>query len=131
MVKWWDRFWGAAWMVGSVLIAYLTGRWIAVNSAPADLGSLRYGLIAFSSLFGLLVGAFCLSLAIIGITSGIEYLLARWGYPLRPPQSSILAIGPEESVAEVATDISADEVSIAAEPRTDTPGQHTATSASS
>ena len=130
MAKWWDRFWGAVWMVGSVLIAYLTGRWIAVNSAPADLGSLRYGLIAFSSLFGLLVGAFCLSIAVIGITSGIEYLLARWGYPLRPPQPSFLAIGPDKPTAESTVDIPTEGVTIAAEPRAETPGQHTATSAS-
>lgn len=86
LVKWWDRFWGAVWMVGSLLIAYLTGRWFAENAAPVDLGGLRYGLIVFSGLFGLLLGAFCLSLAVIGITSGIEYLFARAGYPLRPPQ---------------------------------------------
>jgi hypothetical protein len=130
VAKWWDRFWGAAWMVGSVLIAYLTGRWIAVNSAPADLGSLRYGLIAFSSLFGLLVGAFCLSLAVIGITSGIEYLLARWGYPLRPPQLSILAIGPDEPAADPIADTPAEGVPIVVEPRAETPGQPTVTSAS-
>ena len=87
LVKWWDRFWGAVWMVGSILIAYLTGRWFADNAAPLDLGGLRYGLIVFSGLFGLLVGAFCLSIVVIGITSGIEYLFARAGYPLRPPQA--------------------------------------------
>ncbi len=85
MVKWWDWFWGAVWMIGSALTAYLTARWFAINAAPADLGVLRYGLVAFSGLFGLLIGAFCLSIAIIGITSGIEWLLARWGFPLRPP----------------------------------------------
>lgn len=88
MVKWWDRLWGAVWMVGSLLIAYRTARWFADHAAPADLGGLRYGLIAFSGLFGLLVGAFCLSLAVIGVTSGIEYLLARAGHPLRPAQAS-------------------------------------------
>lgn len=88
MIKWWDRFWGAVWMVGSLLIAYRTARWFADNAAPADLGGLRYGLIAFSGLFGLLVGAFCLSLAVIGITSGIEYLFARAGHPLRPAHGS-------------------------------------------
>lgn len=84
-IKWWDRFWGAVWMVGSAWVAYATGRWFADNASPADLGGLRYGLIAFSGLFGLLVGAFCLSLLVIGITSGIEYLFARAGHPLRPP----------------------------------------------
>lgn len=88
MVAWWDRFWGAVWMVGSLLVAYLTARWFATNAAPADLGGLRYGLIVFSGLFGLLVGAFCLSLAVIGVTSGIEYLLARAGHPLRPAQAT-------------------------------------------
>lgn len=85
MVKWWDWFWGAVWIIGSALTAYLTARWFAINAAPADLGVLRYGLVAFSGLFGLLLGAFVLSVAIIGITSGSEWLLARWGYPLRPP----------------------------------------------
>lgn len=132
MAKWWDRFWGAVWVVGSVLIAYATGRWMAANSAPADLGSLRYPLIAVSSLFGLLVGSFCLSLAVIGVTTGIEYLLARAGFPLRPPQPSILAIGPYTPAAETVPDASADEAAIAAEPRAETPGpQHSATSATS
>lgn len=91
MVKWWDRFWGAVWMLGSLGTAYLTGRWFADHAAPADLGGLRYGLIAFSGLFGLLVGAFLLSIAVIGVTTGIEWLLARAGFPLRPSVS--LAIG--------------------------------------
>ena len=130
VVKWWDRFWGAVWMVGSVLIAYLTGRWFAANAAPADLGGLRYGLIASSGLFGLLVGAFCLSLAIIGITSGIEYLLARWGHPLRPPQPTIFAIESEGPSAAAPADAPAEVADIAAEPRAESPGpQHTATSA--
>jgi len=85
VIKWWDWFWGAVWMIGSAYIAYLTGRWFATNASPADLGVLRYGLIAFSGLFGLLVGAFCLSIAIIGITSGIEWAFARLGHPMRPP----------------------------------------------
>lgn len=85
MVKWWDRFWGAVWIVGSGVIAYLTARWFATNASPSDLGGLRYGLIAFSGLFGLLVGAFLLSLAIIGIMGGIEALLARAGRPVRRP----------------------------------------------
>src|SRR4051812_19297263 len=95
VVKWWDRFWGAVWMVGSAAAAYLTGRWFAENAAPADLGGLRYGLIVFSGLFGLLVGAFVLSLAVIGITSGVEWLLARAGHPLRPLAASPLAIAPD------------------------------------
>jgi hypothetical protein len=85
VIKWWDWFWGAVWMIGSAFTAYLTGRWFAHNASPADLGALRYGLIAFSGLFGLLVGAFCLSIAIIGITTGIEWIFARLGYPMRPP----------------------------------------------
>lgn len=84
MVKWWDRLWGAVWIVGSIAAAYLTGRWFAQHAAPADLGALRYGLVAFSALFGLLVGALLLSIAVIGVTSGIEWLLKRAGYPLRP-----------------------------------------------
>jgi hypothetical protein len=129
VAKWWDRFWGAVWMVGSVLIAYATGKWMAANSAPADLGGLRYGLIAFSSLFGLLVGAFCLSLAVIGITTGIEYLLARAGFPLRPPQPSIVAIGPESDTYEAATPAASPEPSSEEGPRIESPGRHdTATS---
>jgi hypothetical protein len=124
VAKWWDRFWGAVWMVGSVLIAYATGKWMAANSAPADLGGLRYGLIAFSSLFGLLVGAFCLSLAVIGITTGIEYLLARAGFPLRPPQPSIVAIGPDLETAE-----SAEPATKAAEPLAEASARHDATPA--
>lgn len=86
MVKWWDRFWGAVWMVGSGVIAYLTARWFATNAAPADLGGLRYGLIAFAGLFGLLVGALLLSIATIGIMSAVEGLLARAGRPVRRPE---------------------------------------------
>lgn len=105
MVKWWDRFWGAVWFIGSWAIAYWTARWFAMNASPADLGNLRYGLIAFSGLFGLLVGAFVTSLAVIGITSGIEALFARAGHPFqRPPL--------EEKVAAV---------SEAQEPTEDTP----------
>lgn len=122
VVKWWDRFWGAVWMIGSLLIAYLTGRWFAVNASPADLGGLRYGLIVFSGLFGLLIGAFCLSIAVIGITSGIEYLLARWGYPLRPPQPSILAIGGEDSDAAVFADTAEVPEEVTAESRAETSG---------
>ncbi len=86
VVKWWDRFWGAVWIIGSLAVAYLTARWFATNAAPADLGGLRYGLIAFSGLFGLLVGALLLSIASIGIMSGVEALLARAGYPLERPK---------------------------------------------
>jgi hypothetical protein len=132
VVKWWDRFWGAAWMVGSAAIAYATGRWMAANAAPEALGGLRYGLIAFTGLFGLLVGAFCLSVAIIGITTGIEYLLARWGYPLRPPQPTLLAITSEDSATEATPAAPAEAVPVAAELRGETPGsQHTAPSATS
>ena len=42
MVKWWDRFWGAAWVVGSAWIGYETARWFALNATPSDLGPLRY-----------------------------------------------------------------------------------------
>ena len=42
VVKWWDWFWGAVWIIGSALVAYLTARWFAINAAPADLGVLRY-----------------------------------------------------------------------------------------
>ena len=96
MVKWWDRFWGMVWFVGSAASAYWTARWFAVNASPADLGGLRYGLIAFSGLFGLLVGAFLTSIAVIGITSGIEARSARAGYPfLRPPLEEPVFIAPE------------------------------------
>jgi hypothetical protein len=110
VVKWWDRFWGAAWMVGSAAVAYLTGRWFAENAAPADLGALRYGLIVFSALFGLLVGAFVLSLTVIGITTGIEWLFARAGHPMRPPAASPLAIAPDlPTPTETATPAVADD----------------------
>lgn len=86
LVTWWDRFWGAVWLLGSVWIAYLTARWFAEHATPSDLGALRWGLIAFAALFGLLIGMFGLSLAVIGIMSGLEKLLARLGRPLpRPP----------------------------------------------
>ena len=104
MVKWWDRFWGAVWMIGSVATAYLTARWFAINASPADLGGLRYGLIAFSGLFGLLVGAFLLSIATIGIMGGIEALLARAGRPVRrqPPadkEAGVVGRGPVEGAS--------------------------------
>lgn len=96
MVKWWDRFWSVAWFVGSGAVAYWTARWFAVNASPADLGGLRYGLIAFSGLFGLLVGAFLTSIAVIGITSGVEALAARAGHPFRrPPLEEPIFVAPE------------------------------------
>lgn len=104
MVKWWDRFWGAVWFVSSWAIAYWTGRWFAINASPSDLGNLRYGLIAFSGLFGLLVGAFVMSLAVIGITSGIEALSARAGHPfVRPPLEKKFAMVPrsQEPIEDV------------------------------
>jgi hypothetical protein len=107
VVKWWDRFWGAAWMVGSAGAAYLTARWFAINATPSDLGGLRYGLIVFSGLFGLLVGAFCLSILVIGITTGVERLLARAGYPLRPP------ILPEEAGATAVREDEGDDIASA------------------
>jgi hypothetical protein len=85
VVKWWDRFWSAVWMIGSAVCAYVAGRWVAVNASPADLGGLRYGLIAFSGLFGLLVGAFCLSIAVIAVTTGLEWLFAKAGHPFHRP----------------------------------------------
>src|SRR3712207_6666156 len=86
LVVWWDRFWGAVWLLGSLWIAYLTARWFADHATPSDLGALRWGLIAFAALSGLLLGMFGLSLAVIGITSGLEKLFARLGRPLpRPP----------------------------------------------
>jgi hypothetical protein len=89
VVKWWDRFWGAVWSIGSLAIAYFTGRWFAHNAAPADLGGLRYGLIAFAALFGWLVGAFCLSMLVIGITSGLERGFAKLGHPFVRPSLSV------------------------------------------
>lgn len=86
MVKWWDRFWSAVWFLGSLAIAYLTARWFATNAAPADLGGLRYGLIVFSGIFGLLIGALVISIVSIGIMTGVEALLARAGHPVQRPQ---------------------------------------------
>jgi len=100
VVKWWDRFWSVAWFVGSGAIAYWTARWFAANASPADLGNLRYGLIAFSGLFGLLVGAFLTSIAVIAITSGIEALFARAGHPFRRPpleEEAAAAPGPQDA----------------------------------
>ncbi len=85
VIKWWERFWGAVWIIGSMGTAYWAARWMALNAAPVDLGAFRYGLIAFSGLLGWLVGAFVLSLTTIAIMSGLEFLLARVGINLRPP----------------------------------------------
>ena len=84
-VRWWDRLWGAVWVLGSLWVAYQTARWFALNASPADLGPLRYALVAFAFVFGLLVGMALLSLAIIGVTVGLERLFARLGFPLRRP----------------------------------------------
>jgi hypothetical protein len=89
VVKWWDRFWGAVWVIGSLAIAYFTGRWFAHNAAPVDLGGLRYGLIVFATLFGWLVGAFCLSMVVIGITSGLEKVFAKLGHPFVRPALNV------------------------------------------
>lgn len=98
VVKWWDRFWGAVWMLGSVWIAYQTARWFNAmeRAAPAELGVLRYGLLAFAFLFGLLVGAFLLSIAVIGLTTGCEWLLARLGKPLPRPAREAGAAQPAD-----------------------------------
>ena len=85
-VRWWDRLWGAVWVLGSLWAAYQTARWFALNAAPADLGPLRYALVAFAFLFGLLIGMALLSLAIIGVTVGLERLFARLGHPMRRPE---------------------------------------------
>ena len=85
MVRWWDRFWGAVWVVGSAWIGYETARWFALNATPSDLGPLRYALVAFAFIFGLLLGMVGLSLAIIGATVGLERLFATLGHPLQRP----------------------------------------------
>jgi hypothetical protein len=100
VVKWWERFWGLVWMVGTLAIAYVTARWMAANAAPLDLGSLRYGLIGTAGLFGLLLGALTVSLIVIGLMSLLERLLARAGYPLRPPDALPL---PQDGAADVPT----------------------------
>lgn len=88
MVKWWDRFWGAVWIGGSLAIAYLTARWLAVDVELPDYGPWRYVLVAFAFLFGLLLGMFGLSVAVIAITTALERLLARLGRPLRRPAAA-------------------------------------------
>ena len=110
-VKWWDRFWGAVWVLGSLWVAYQTARWFALNASPADLGPLRYALVAFAFVFGLLIGMALLSLAIIGVTVGLERLFARLGLVVRRPDRS-------DAVA-VAGDLPATPASSAA--RSDTP----------
>ncbi len=109
MVKWWDRFWGAVWMLGSVWIAYQTARWFSdmERAAPAELGGLRYGLIAFAFLFGLLVGAFLLSIVVLGLTAGGEWLLARLGRPLPRPAREGAAARPAGAPAPAAPDTTA------------------------
>ena len=97
MVKWWDRLWGAVWVVGSAWIAYRVAAWFAAQAAPADLGVVRYGLIALAFFFGLLTGQFGLSVAIIAVTAGVERLCARLGRPLRP-HTMELPTAPEAAV---------------------------------
>ena len=118
-VKWWDRFWGAVWVLGSAGVAYWTARWFALNAARPGLGPLRYGLVAFAFLFGLLVGMALLSLAIIGLTVVLERLFARLGVPVvrpgrpaaqaevarpaaveAPPARADASLGPDTSPAE-------------------------------
>lgn len=102
MVKWWDRFWGALWAIGSAYIAFKTARWFATNASPADLGPLRYGLIAFAFLFGLLLGMAVLSLLTIGIMVALERLASALGHPFnRPePSTSDLLIAPKREAPE-------------------------------
>lgn len=99
LARWWDRFWGGLWVAGSLWIAYQTARWFAANASPAALGPLRYGLIVFAFLFGLLVGMAVLSLAIIAVTVALEWLLSKLGHPLRPPAPDERA-APEAGSAE-------------------------------
>lgn len=110
MVKWWERFWGAVWMVGTVAIAYAAARWMAANAAPLDLGTLRYGLIATAGLFGLLLGALTVSLIVIGLMSGLERVAARLGYPLRDPNSPAPAHDAPDDTDTAAADSFADVV---------------------
>lgn len=100
MVKWWDRFWGAVWIVGSFWIAYQSALWFnnMERAAPADLGGLRYGLIGSAFIFGLLVGALLLSIAVIGVTIGFEWLFSKLGMPLRRPASKP-AVAPTDEPA--------------------------------
>lgn len=102
MVKWWDRFWGALWALGSAYIAFETARWFATNASPADLGPLRYGLIVFAFLFGLLLGMAVLSLLTIGIMVVLERLAGALGHPFNRPVSATsgLLIAPRRAAAE-------------------------------
>lgn len=102
VVKWWDRFWGALWAIGSAYIAFKTARWFATNASPADLGPLRYGLIGFAFLFGLLLGMAVLSLLTIGIMVALERLASALGHPFnRPmPADSGLLIAPKRVAPE-------------------------------
>ncbi|HET8632158.1 MAG TPA: hypothetical protein VFL91_32430 [Thermomicrobiales bacterium] len=86
VAKWWDRFWGAVWTIGSLFAAFKTAQWFAHNAAPSDLGALRYPLLVFAFLFGLLVAMAILSAVIIGVTIGLERLFAALGLPLRQLQ---------------------------------------------
>ena len=86
VVKWWDRFWGVVWFVGSVWIGYLAARYVLLNATPAYLGAFgRYTLIAFAFLTAMLIGMAILSLAVMGVTIGLERLFVRLGRPLRRP----------------------------------------------
>ncbi|HEX5505889.1 MAG TPA: hypothetical protein VFW96_24945 [Thermomicrobiales bacterium] len=100
MAKWWDRFWGAVWTIGSFVVAYETARWFALHASPPYLGALRYPLLVFAFLFGLLVGMAVLSAVIIGVTMGLERLFAALGLPLRQLQP--LHPGKPDQVAEPA-----------------------------
>ncbi len=95
MVKWWDRFWGAVWFVGSVAIAYLATRYVIHNATPAYLGVAgRYTLVAFAFLTAMLIGMAVLSLVVLGAITGFERLFARLGRPLRRPVPSPPDAGP-------------------------------------
>lgn len=110
MAKWWDRFWGAVWTIGSVVVAYETARWFSLHASPSNLGALRYPLLVFAFLFGLLVGMAALSAVIIGVTMGLERLFAALGLPLRQlqplhpgrPGQVVEPAQPEREAAEVA-----------------------------
>ena len=43
MVKWWDRFWGAVWVVGSAWIGYATVTGTQVVHANGGNDTLRFG----------------------------------------------------------------------------------------
>ncbi|MFN8541928.1 MAG: hypothetical protein U0232_31175 [Thermomicrobiales bacterium] len=103
---------------------------MAANSAPADLGSLRIprSPSPVSSTPG---RSFCLSLAVIGGTTGIEYLAGAGGFSAATAAADRLAIGPYTSAAETVPDVLPTR-RLAAEPRAEASGpQHSATSATS